>query len=182
WRDMVAKLRNEASGLEDLIKQTRLSLSELEMRRENLSEVVSALSSTYSSYMNWLQTEAPKLERLKKQLSNDIKGLNVQKTRLENEIAKLKEELKRLKQEEEARKASILALADKEAKVKAETDRLIIKAEELANRILKSAKTEEDKTHRKVERLRKEKEKLEAEIKLAETALKAKLKELHGNM
>ncbi len=54
--------------------------------------------------MNWLQTEVPKLERLKLQLTNDIRGLNTQKTGLENEITKLKEELKRLKQEEEARK------------------------------------------------------------------------------
>lgn len=144
-RDMVAKLRNEASGLEGLVKQTRLNLSQLEERRENLGKVVSALSSTYSSYMNWLRTGAPKLERLKSQLLNDIKELNMQKTGLENEIAKLKGELKRLRQEEEARKALILALADKEAKVKAETDRLIIKVEELANRIVKSAKTEEDK-------------------------------------
>ncbi|MDW8004841.1 MAG: hypothetical protein RMI04_08545 [Thermofilaceae archaeon] len=143
-RDMVAKLRNEASGLEGLVKQTRLSLSQLEERRENLGKVVSALSSTYSSY-ELAPNRSPKLERLKSQLLNDIKELNMQKTELENEIAKLKGELKRLRQEEEARKALILALADKEVKVKAETDRLIIKAEELANRIVKSAKTEEDK-------------------------------------
>ncbi|MDW8023112.1 MAG: hypothetical protein RMJ15_05185 [Nitrososphaerota archaeon] len=177
-RGMVIRLRSEASSLEDLVKQTRLSISELEKRRENLSEVVSALSSTYSSYMNWLQTEAPRLERLKKQLSNDIKGLNVQKTSLENEIAKLKGELKRLKQEEEARKALILALVKEEAKVKKETDGLMREAEELANRIVKSAKSQEEKARREAERLRKEKEKLEAEMELAQTALKAKLKDL----
>lgn len=177
-RDMVARLRDEATCLEGLVKQTRLSQSELEKRRENLGKVVSALSSTYLSYMNWLQTQAPRLEQLKRQLSNDIKGLNMQKTELENEISKLKEELKKLKQEEEARKALILALADEEARVKTETDRLINEAEELANRIVKNAKSEEEKARGEVEKLRKEKEKLETEMELAQTALKAKLKEL----
>lgn len=177
-RGTVAKLRNEASSLDGLVKKSRLSLSQLEERRENLSRVVSALSSTYSSYMNWLQTEAPKLERLKIQLTNDIRGLNTQKTGLENEITKLKEELKRLKQEEEARKASILALTNKEAKVKTEIDMLIKEAGMIANRIVEHAKSKEEKTRREVEQLRKEKEKIEAELKLTETALKAKLKEL----
>jgi len=73
----------------------------LENRRKRLERIVSGLSSTYHSYMNWLQLHAPALQNYKNQLLKSIMDLEKRRKELEEDVKKRGEEVERLRLEEE---------------------------------------------------------------------------------
>jgi len=171
----ISNLKAEAEGWREKVKQERLIASQLEIERKRLNGAVSGLSSTYRYYLGWIQYQAPNIERYKAQLEKlkaELEGEVKQKTgivgKLQSQIGELELEINRL---EDARKATALAFEAEKTRVKEETDELLRKATELANRIIGDAKAEEEKTLKRVE-------KLEAEGAFLEAAVKTKIKEL----
>lgn len=189
----ISKRKAEVLSWEGKAKQTRLSLLQLEKEREGLREAVSSLGSTYYSYMDWLQTEAPRMERYKAQLEGSVRNLEVRKAELEKEVSCAQDIVGKLEMEadqkwnainelEERRKVVTATLEAEKAKIKEETEELVRRARELANRMIKDAEkrgveilrgAEEEKT-----RILGEIGELKAERELILTAVRTGLKKV----
>ncbi len=137
-RAEIARLRAEVSDLEAKERQSRSVVERLKKERRVLEGYVSCLRQSYRWYLNWLQTNGPRIQRFKASLQDAVQKLAEQYAELEREVSSAKEAKDKLQ----------LIIAE-ENRIREENkrkiDEYIEQARKLAERIISDAKAERER-------------------------------------
>lgn len=187
-QNKVSELKTQFSSWSAKANRMLTRVGELTREREDLQGAV-------RTYTKWLGTEGPRIEGYKARLEGSVIRLENQKRGLQLDVNRIKQSMKQLQLEEEgkrkeikrletAKHETVLAVEKEIKRGTGEKEKLvrqakecIKKANERAEKIVADAKREKACILREVQGLRKEKEKLQAEQALIETAVKMKVEE-----